>query len=248
MLPRDLPDDADTDMRTLHQQLSAVEHRITEACERAGRERNDVRLLPVSKTVAAERLRHVYALGYRWLGENKVQEAMDKAEAMADLDVAWCVIGHLQTNKARHVAQFAAELHSLDSLKLARELDRRLQKADRRLRVLVQVNTSNEDNKSGVMPDDVMALLRELPACDALEVAGFMTLAMASDDETAVRGCFRRLRQVQERARQDAPAGLHFDELSMGMSGDFEWAIDEGATLVRVGSAIFGARPVTTIA
>ncbi len=246
MLPLDLPANADRDTRTLHERLSAVEGRIDAACARAGRSRDEVHLLPVTKTVPAERLARLHALGYRQVGENRVQEASEKAEALAHLDFAWCVIGPLQTNKARHVARFAHELHTLHNVRVAQELDRRLQREGRRMRVLIQVNTSGEASKSGVAPEEVMGFLRELPACDALDVAGFMTMARASSDEAVVRACFRRLHSIREQAREEAPGGFSsLDELSMGMSGDFEWAVEEGATLVRVGTAIFGERPST---
>ncbi len=227
--------------------LAELEARIAAACAAAGRDPGSVRLLPVSKTVAPEAIRAAYDAGYRWFGENKVQEAQEKAQSMADLAIDWCIIGHLQTNKARHVARFAAELHSLDNLRVAAELDRRLQAEGRAMKVLVQVNTSGEASKSGLSPADVPAFLAELPAFSSLTVQGFMTLALQSDDSDAVMGCFRRLRTIQEQARQDAPQGLSFDELSMGMSGDFEQAIAHGSTIVRLGQAVFGARPVTPI-
>jgi pyridoxal phosphate enzyme (YggS family) len=223
--------------------LAAIEARIAAACRDVGRDPASVRLLPVTKTVSVEGIRAACEAGYRWFGENKVQEAQSKAALMADLPVDWCIIGHLQTNKARHVAGFAAELHSLDSIRLAEELDRRLQAQGRAMRVLVQVNTSGEPGKSGLAPQDVQAFVRQMPAFSSLQVTGFMTLAMQSDDVQAVRSCFRLLRTVRDEAREWSAQGLAFDELSMGMSGDFEWAIAEGSTIVRVGQAIFGARP-----
>lgn len=165
-----------------------------------------------------------------------------KAEALADLDITWSIIGHLQTNKARYVARFAAEVQTLDSLKLAAALDRRLQIEGRSLDVLVQVNTSGEDSKYGLPPEDVSAFLRELPAFTALRVRGLMTLALFSDDAERVQACFSRLRVLRDRLRQEASPVIALDELSMGMSGDFELAIGEGATIVRVGQAIFGPR------
>lgn len=238
----DLSLHASQDRDHLAQRFASVQARIAKACAAAGRDPDHVRLLPVTKTVPAERLRLAHDLGYHWFGENTVQEARDKAAALADLAVQWCIIGHLQRNKARHVARFAHELHSLDSLDTAAELDRRLLAEGRSLRVLVQVNTSAEANKSGLAPDAVPAVVRELAAFSTLQVAGFMTLAMASPEPEPVRRCFALLRQVRDRARQDDPAGRDFPELSMGMSGDFELAIAEGATIVRVGQAIFGAR------
>ncbi|WP_282277131.1 YggS family pyridoxal phosphate-dependent enzyme [Stenotrophomonas sp. PS02297] len=223
--------------------LAAVQARIDAACRRVGRDPAGVRLLPVSKTKPEASLRLAHAAGCRLLGENKVQEAHHKWEAMQDLgDLRWSVIGHLQTNKAKLVARFASEFQALDSLRLAETLDRRLQLEGRTLDVFVQVNTSEEASKYGLAPDDVAAFLRELPRFPALRVRGLMTLALFSDDAERVRACFVRLRGLRDRLRQDAPDGIGLDELSMGMSGDFEIAIEEGATVVRVGQAIFGAR------
>ncbi len=213
------------------------------ACARVGREPSEVELLPVSKTVPAERLRLAYRAGMRKLGENKVQEAKDKAEELEDLsDLRWALIGHLQTNKAKYVARFAHEFHALDSLRVAAELDRRLQHEGRSLDVYVQVNSSGEESKFGLDPLDVPAFVTELPAFGALKVRGLMTLALFSSDAERVRRCFVLMRELRDRLRQEAPAGLSFEGLSMGMSGDFEAAIEEGATVVRVGQAIFGPR------
>ena len=235
---------ADT-LDDLHRNLVAVRQRIDAACRRAGRDPAQVRLLPVSKTVDDARLRLAHAAGCRLLGENKVQEAVRKHEALGDLpDLHWAVIGHLQTNKARQVARFASEFQALDSLRLAGELDRRLQGEGRALDVFVQVNTSGEASKYGLPPEAVADFVRQLPTFSALRVRGLMTLALLSADAGRVRECFVRLRTLRDQLRQSAPAGIGLDELSMGMSGDFEIAIEEGATVVRVGQAIFGARPL----
>jgi pyridoxal phosphate enzyme (YggS family) len=226
--------------------VAAVRERIAAACSRVGRDPAEVRLLPVSKTVPESRIRLAYAAGLRELGENKVQEAQGKAEAMRDLaDLRWSVIGHLQTNKAKHVARFASEFQALDSLRVAEALDRRLQAEGRALDVLVQVNTSGEASKFGLSPEDVARFVGGLSAFSSLRVRGLMTLAVFSADPARVRPCFARLRALRERLRQQAPAGIAMEELSMGMSGDFELAIEEGATVVRVGQAIFGARAVS---
>lgn len=223
--------------------LAAVQARIDAACRRTGRDPASVRLLPVSKTKPEASLRLAYAAGCRLLGENKVQEAYQKWEAMADLgDLQWSVIGHLQTNKAKLVARFASEFQALDSLRVAEALDRRLQVEGRSLDVFVQVNTSGEASKYGLPPEDVAAFVKALPAFSALRVRGLMTLALFSSEAERVRQCFILLRGLRDRLRQGAPAGIGLDELSMGMSGDFEIAIEEGATVVRVGQAIFGAR------
>jgi pyridoxal phosphate enzyme (YggS family) len=223
--------------------FAAVRERIAAACRISGRDPAGVRLLAVSKTVDEAHVRMAHAAGCRWLGENKVQEAYAKWQAMADLeDLRWSVIGHLQTNKARQVARFASEFQALDSLRVAAALDRHLQALGRGLDVLVQVNSSGEASKYGLPPDEVPAFLRQLPAFGALRVRGLMTLAALSDDAVRVRACFALMRRLRERLRQDAPDGVDIQELSMGMSGDYALAVEEGATVVRVGQAIFGAR------
>lgn len=223
--------------------LSQVRERIAAACARSGRDPDEVRLLPVSKTVPAQRIRVAHAAGCREVGENKVQEASHKAAMLADLvDLRWSVIGHLQTNKAKVVARFANEFQALDSLRVAESLDRCLQAEGRGLDVLVQVNTSGESSKFGLPPDEVAGFVRDLSPFSSLRVRGLMTLALFSGDSARVRPCFALLRDLRERLRQKLPAGTSMDELSMGMSSDFELAIEEGATVVRVGQAIFGAR------
>lgn len=222
--------------------LDAVRARIVQAAERAGRNPADIQLLPVSKTVPEERIRNAYAAGCTYLGENKVQEAKRKSENLADLDIRWSVIGHLQTNKAKDVAAFAHEFQALDNLRQATALDRRLQAAGRSLDVYVQVNTSAEAQKYGLPPEEVLGFLKELPAFASLNVKGLMTLAIFSDDTERVRSCFTLLRSLRDRIRDDHPELIGEGKLSMGMSGDFETAIEEGSTCVRVGQAIFGAR------
>lgn len=230
-------------LEDLQRNLAAVQARITAACQRVGRDPASVRLLPVSKTMDEARIRLSYAAGCRQWGENKVQEAHRKWQAMVDLaDVRWSVIGHLQTNKAKLVARFATEFQALDSLRLAQALDQHLRAQRRVLDVFVQVNTSGEASKYGLPPQDVAAFLQALPAFPALRVRGLMTLALLSPETARVRQCFIGLRTLRDQLRASAPAGLCLDGLSMGMSGDFEIAIEEGATVVRVGQAIFGAR------
>jgi len=223
--------------------LADVQARIVAACQRSGRDPATVQLLPVSKTKPEAVLRLAYAAGCRLLGENKVQEAQQKWQAMQDLpDLRWSVIGHLQTNKARMVARFASEFQALDSLRVAETLNRHLATEGRTLDVFVQVNTSGEASKYGLAPQDVAAFMQTLPRFPQLRVRGLMTLAVFSSEVERVRQCFVLLRTLRDQLRVNAPAGIALDELSMGMSGDFEIAIEEGATVVRVGQAIFGAR------
>lgn len=222
--------------------VAAVRLRIADAARRVGRSPREVTLLPVSKTVPTDRVRVAIDSGMRMLGENKVQEALRKHGETADLDVSWSIIGHLQTNKARDVASFATEFQALDRLRVAEALDRRLRAAGRTLDVFVQVNTSAEDSKFGMPPDELPAFLEALPSYETLRVRGLMTLALLTPDDARVRECFSLLRTLRDRAREDAPDLIGAGELSMGMSGDYEIAVEEGATCVRVGQAIFGAR------
>lgn len=222
--------------------LARVHARIEAACLRAGRDPASVRLLPVTKTLPPERVREAYAAGLDCFGENKVQEARGKAEALADLPVRWSVIGHLQTNKVKYLTRFASEFQALDSLRLAEALDRRLQAAGQSLDAFIQVNTSREESKFGLPPEEVMAFAKALPVFTALRVRGLMTLAIFSEDTIRIRQCFRDLRAIQQRLLQDGDPAQDWHGLSMGMSGDYEIAIEEGATVVRVGQAIFGPR------
>jgi len=222
--------------------LAAVQANIAAAAERAGRSADEVRLLPVSKTVPEDRLCLAIPAGCHRLGENKVQEAKRKSESLARLGVDWAVIGHLQTNKAKDVASFATEFQALDNLRVAQALDRRLTDLGRTLEVYVQVNTSAEESKFGLPPEELAGFLRELPRYETLRVQGLMTLALFTSDTDRVRECFRTLRTLRDRMREESPDLIGTGELSMGMSGDYELAIEEGATCVRVGQAIFGAR------
>lgn len=220
--------------------LSAVRARLEAAAERAGRDASEIRLLPVSKTVPEERLRNAFEAGVHEMGENKVQEALRKSENLAELGIRWVLIGHLQSNKAKDVAAFADEFQALDSLHLAQALDRRLQAEGRQLDVYVQVNSSGEESKFGLEPSEVAGFLREVAAFDSLRVRGLMTLAAHTDDEDRIRECFRVMRELRDAGVQEGTVGD--GQLSMGMSGDFELAIEGGSTCVRVGQAIFGAR------
>ena len=229
-------------MGQVAENLARVRERIDAACDRAGRDPAEVRLMAVSKTQSTDVVREAYEAGLRLFGENRVQEAMDKAAGLAEYpDLQWAMIGHLQSNKARDVAGFAREFHALDSTKVAEALNRRLHDTGRELDVLVQVNSSREPQKFGLPPDQIQSFARELARFGALRVRGLMTLAVFSADRDAVAACFARMRTLQDELRASGAPG-RYDELSMGMSGDFELAIAYGATTVRVGEAIFGPR------
>ncbi|RDJ00075.1 YggS family pyridoxal phosphate-dependent enzyme [Dyella solisilvae] len=228
-----------SDYAYLASNWEAVRERVDAACCAAGREPSEVSILPVSKTFGPDVVRAAMALGLKRFGENKVQEVRSKAEALAGEGIAWVVIGHLQTNKAKDVARLASEVQSLDRIELAEALHRRLQVEERVIDVLVEVKTSPEESKHGLPPAELPAFLDALRAYDTLRVKGLMTLAVQSDDAEAVRACFRHLRRLRDEAQAQ---GHELSRLSMGMSGDFPLAIAEGATEVRIGTAIFGRR------
>ena len=213
--------------------LEAVHERVARACERAGRKPDDVLLIAVSKTVEIERIRLAVAAGVQALGENRVQEAKDKVAELGR-PVPWHLIGSLQTNKARDAVDLFDWIHSVDREELARELDRRAHQIPQRVKVLVQVNVGEEPQKGGVHPADLKSLLDAMMTFSNLDVRGLMCIPPATETAEASRPWFKRLRDLRD------AAGL--EHCSMGMSGDFEVAIEEGATMVRVGTAIFGPR------
>ncbi|MDQ6646625.1 MAG: YggS family pyridoxal phosphate-dependent enzyme [Pseudomonadota bacterium] len=229
----------DTDPAGLASNWAQVCRRVADACVQSGRDPATVDILPVSKTFGPELIRAAVSLGLTRFGENKVQEIRDKAGPLADCGIDWVVIGHLQTNKAKDVARLASEVQSLDRLELAEALDRRLQREGRSLDVLIQVKTSADPGKFGLPPADLPGFLDQLRRFSSLRVRGLMTLATHSDDASQVSGCFRLLRKLRD---QSVAQGHQLPRLSMGMSGDFALAIAEGATEVRIGTAIFGAR------
>ncbi len=220
--------------------VTAVMERIRTAAERAGRDPKRVRLVAVSKTVPADRVREAASAGVEMLGENYVQEAEGKIDALDDLRLSWHFIGHLQSNKAKSVVPRFDLIHSVDRLKLAREIDKQAGKIDKVQPVLIQVNISGEETKSGIDPQGLSRLLNETGRLPNLSVRGLMTMPPFFDDPEGARPYFKALRELRDRLRESL--GLPLEELSMGMTGDFEAAVEEGATLVRVGTAIFGKR------
>jgi hypothetical protein len=228
-------------MASIEFKLQQVRHRIGAACLRAGRPVQSVTLLAVSKTFGAERVREALAAGQSAFGENYVQEALPKIEALAGLEprIDWHLIGPLQSNKARDVALAFDWVHSVDRLKVAERLSAQRPPDLPPLQVCLQVNVSGERSKSGVAPEDLAALAREVAALPRLCLRGLMAIPAPVEGFEAQRGPHRRLREMFEALRAD---GLEMDTLSMGMSVDLEAAIAEGATIVRVGTAIFGQR------
>jgi pyridoxal phosphate enzyme (YggS family) len=223
--------------------LADIRGRIARAAERVGRNPDTVRLIAVSKTFGPEHVRAAIAAGQRLFGENKVQEGLQKAAAVADTSIEWHLIGHLQSNKAKKAASGFAWIHAVDSVDLLRRLDDGAREAGTTPRLLVQVDLAGEVTKFGASPADLAAILAVAGRCTNVRVAGLMLLPPFTENPEDVRPWFRRLREERQRLLDAGVPGEHLAELSMGMSHDFEVAVEEGATLVRVGSAIFGARP-----
>ncbi|ACR27808.1 YggS family pyridoxal phosphate-dependent enzyme [Burkholderia glumae] len=232
-------------MLDLAARLASVHRRIDDAARSAGRAPGDVALLAVSKTFPAEAVRAAHAAGQRAFGENYVQESLDKIAALADLraSLEWHFIGPLQSNKTRAVAERFDWVHSVDRLKIAQRLAEQRPAQLPPLNVCVQVNVSGEATKSGVAPDEVAALAQAVAALPALRLRGLMAIPEPAGDLAAQRAPHRRLRELYDALRA---GGLALDTLSMGMSADLEAAVLEGATIVRIGTAIFGARDYST--
>jgi hypothetical protein len=221
--------------------LKQIEERIRTSAQRVGRNPDSVRLVAVSKTQPAEAVKAALEAGQQLFGENYVQEFLEKAQQLP-ASVEWHFIGSLQSNKVKYLAGLTTLIHSVDRLSLAREIDRQWEKIGKPCDILLQVNISGEETKSGTTSEDLLQLARESSLLPHLRVRGLMTMPPFFDEPERVRPYFRELRRLAEVLTAEQIPGITMEELSMGMSGDFEVAIEEGATLVRVGSAIFGER------
>jgi pyridoxal phosphate enzyme (YggS family) len=229
-------------MADIKKRLEHVKERMARAAVDCGRDPESVKLVVVSKTVSSDHILEAIKAGVTDLGENYVQEANEKINALKQQDVAWHFIGHLQTNKAKHAVRLFDLIHSVDSLKLAKELNKRAHSINKIQSILVQVNISGEDTKSGIDTSQAVDLIRRTAGLGNLCVRGLMTMPPFFNAPDMVRPYFRALNDLRQFVKREAIPGIHMSELSMGMSGDFETAIEEGATLVRVGTAVFGAR------
>jgi PLP dependent protein len=231
---------------SISENIAAVRERIASAARRAGRTLDGITLMAVSKTHPPARIREAYEAGLRVFGENRVQEFSGKAEALADLrDAEWHLIGHLQTNKAAKAVELFRAVDSVDSLKLAEKLDAAARALGKKLDVLIEVNVGGESAKSGIALDspELDELLMAAPRLEALVFRGLMTVPPFTDDPQEARPHFRKLRELRNAIAARKLPAVAMDELSMGMSHDFEIAIEEGSSCVRVGTAIFGERP-----
>ncbi|HEU5349861.1 MAG TPA: YggS family pyridoxal phosphate-dependent enzyme [Ktedonobacterales bacterium] len=235
----------------LAHRIAAIQARVAAAAQRAGRAPDSVRIVAVSKTMPAEAVVAAAAHGLSLFGENRVQEAREKMAAVAAAgltDLRWELIGHLQTNKAARAVELFARVQSVDSLRLAEALEARAAQLGRVLPILLEVNVAGEASKSGLAPDEIVGVARAVAALPHLRPEGLMTVAPLVDDAEAVRPVFRQMRALRETLRAEVPLQPAsedggWSELSMGMTDDFEVAIEEGATLVRIGRALFGERP-----
>lgn len=226
-------------MHHIRKNLARIHEQIHAAAEAAGRDPRDIRLMLATKTQTPETLREALQAGEHLFGENRVQELVPKVDALKDEKITWHFIGHLQTNKVRDVVGRVSCIQSVDRVSLADEVQSVCTRRGTSVNVMIEVNTSGEASKHGIAPSDVWLLINHVRSCSALRIVGFMTIGALSDDEATVRRCFAALRDIRD--AYDAKYGTR-TELSMGMSGDLAWAIAEGSTIVRVGTAVFGER------
>ena len=222
--------------------INSIREKISRACARAGRSSSEITLLAVGKTFPSPAVREAVEAGVADIGENYVQELLSKRRDLSGSDVRWHFIGHLQTNKVKQIAPWVHMIHAVDSVPLATEIDRRASGAGRVIECLLEVNTTGEHTKFGVAPGEVTALVRSLASCDNISLGGLMTIGPFLPDPEGSRPMFRRLRELKDEIISLAQANVTMRHLSMGMTGDFEVAIDEGATLVRIGTGVFGPR------
>lgn len=222
--------------------IEKIRGQIAHACEKVDRGPDAIQLVAVTKTVGVPAILEALDAGIEIIGENRVQEAWDKYEAIGDR-ARWHMIGHLQRNKVKRVLEFAEMIQSVDSLRLAKEVQKQAQKLDRSVDVLLEVNTSGEETKYGFSPDNTVAAIEQIAELPNLNIKGLMTIGAFLPDPEDVRPCFRRLHALRDEVRQRAIAGVDMEVLSMGMTDDFEVAVEEGATMVRIGRSIFGERP-----
>jgi pyridoxal phosphate enzyme (YggS family) len=228
---------------TVAANIARVRNAIADAASRSGREASDVRLMAVTKTVDDERIMEAITAGVDIIGESYVQEAKRKIEKMGR-SLEWHMIGYLQSNKAKYAVRLFDMIHSVDRIDVARELDRRANAVGNVMKILIEVNSSGEETKSGVPYKDAMQLIRDVASLDNLSVQGLMTMPPWFDDPENARPYFVALRELRDRVIDENLNRIEMRELSMGMSGDYEVAVEEGATIVRVGRTIFGERPL----
>lgn len=230
-------------MNSIKHNITHIKQRIKNACEKCGRNPNEVKLLMATKTIDAEQIKEAIATGETLIGENKVQELRDKYEALKNIPHTKHFIGHLQTNKIKDVLKCNTDcIQSIDRVELAEKLQQKLILENKTIDVLIQVNTSYEESKFGIEPEKTLDLIKKIAQFDRIKVKGLMTIGIFSEDENAIRKCFKLLKTIQNQIITENIPNVEMQELSMGMSEDLEIAIEEGSTIIRVGTAIFGQR------
>ena len=230
------------ELMTIQKQIQILLQRLNVACEQNGRELGDMRVCLATKEQTPETIREAIRAGLHLCGENKAQELVPKAKALAQEEVVWHFIGHLQTNKVKDIIEIVDTVQSVDRVALVVELQKQAARVNRHINVYVEVNTSGEESKHGCTPDEVNTILEAIAQSTRVHVRGFMTMGALSSDEATDRRGFALLRSIRDRAIEEGRVPASAIELSMGMSNDMEWAIAEGSTMIRVGSAIFGSR------
>ncbi len=228
-------------MYTVKDNIKKIRDNIAHAAMKSGREASDIRLMAVTKTVADEKIIEAIEAGVDIIGENYVQEASRKIEEMGK-NIEWHMIGHLQSKKSKYAIRLFDMIHSIDRIKLARELDKRARMAECITKILIEVNVSGEETKSGVKKEDALNLVKDISALENLSIQGLMTMPPWFDDPEDARPYFVNLRELRDRITEEKIPNVEMCELSMGMSGDYQVAVEEGATIVRIGTLIFGER------
>ena len=225
----------------IKENLKYINNIINETCEKSGRSTEEVNLIAVSKTKPVAAIQEAYDCGMRDFGENKVQEIIDKYPVLPK-DIKWHMIGHLQTNKVKYIIDKVYLIHSVDSIKLAKEIQKEAQKKDVHANILIQINISQEDTKFGLAEEDVISMIEEVSLLDRVHIKGLMTIGPMTDDTNDIRQIFRKLKQLSVDIQSKNIDNVSMSVLSMGMSDDYTIAIEEGSTYVRIGTSIFGQR------
>ncbi len=229
------------DQKSIRKNYENIMARVREAAKRSGRDPGEIKVIAVSKTVTADRVKAAFDAGLADFGENRVQELCDKTDIL-DIGCNWHLIGHLQTNKVKYIADRVSMIHSLDSIELAVEIQKRAQKAGRRMDVLVQVNVAGEESKFGIKPEETLNFVKAAAELENIRIKGLMTIAPMAENPENIRWVFANLRKLLIDIRKENIDNIDMDYLSMGMSNDFEVAIEEGSNMVRIGTALFGKR------
>lgn len=229
---------------SIQDNVKRVYQRIVNACKRVGCDPEDIQIIPVTKTVEPKRISEALQCGFSVVAENRVQEAEEKIKQMGDKasEFEWHFVGHLQSNKVNNVVRFASMIQSIDRMKIVKKLDKRLKKVEKTMDVLIQVNVSGEESKYGIDPSQAVEFIQQASKYERLNILGLMTIGLFSDDWPKVRRGFRELRELRDKIAALQIDGVQMQYLSMGMTNDFELAIEEGANMIRLGRAIFGER------